>query len=235
MGLRIYRNPYERKTNPTNNNKRKHIMQDKDTTDMQYRKDYYQLNREKYRAKALEYYHKNKERLNENKRALKMEEVQAQMTLNPKPVSFKAVEPAPIKRKRVPRRTKPTSVFDPVPPLDGDNGAYTMIDIAKMIGITYERLRSRIAKDKRYMMPAHMYTRLDGSKLYNKKEIDDWLPYIVDLLAFDPSAHKKARITLSGDAVHIVNFMRKNKKVIAHCDKERTRLRGLWLDSLTSR
>lgn len=210
-------------------------MSDKDTTDMQYRKDYYQLNKEKYRAKALAYYHKNKERINENKRALKQEDIQAQLSLKPlkplKPVSFKPVEPAPTRPKRVPRRTKPTYVQ----PIEVDNGAYTMIDIAKMIGITYERLRSRVAKDKRYMMPAHMYTRLDGSKLYNKKEIDDWLPYIVDLLAFDPAAHKKARITLSGDAVHIVKFMRKNKKITKHCDKERTRLRGLWLDSLTSR
>lgn len=206
-------------------------MQDKDTTDMQYSKDYYQRNKEKYKAKALAYYYKNKERFNENKRALKMDEVCAQMKINPKPVPFKPIELAPTKPKRVARRTKPTYVQ----PIEVDNGAYTMIDIAKMVGITYERLRSRVAKDKRYMMPAYMYTRLDGSKLYNKKEIDDWLPYIVDLLAFDPSSHKKARITLSGDAVHIVNFMRKNKKIIKHCDEERTKLRGLWLETLITR
>lgn len=205
-------------------------MSNKDTTDTQYSKEYYQLNKEKCRVRALAYYHKNKEWLNANKRASRQEDIQAQLSLKPVPSVFIQVPPTD-KPKRVPRRTKSTYIQ----PIEVDNNAYTMSDIAKMIGISYQKLRSRIAKDKRYMMPAHMYIRLDASAVYNKKEIDDWLPYIVDLLAFDPYSSKKARITLSGDAVHIVNFMRKNKKITKHCDKERTRLRGLWLDSLTSR
>lgn len=66
-----------------------------------------------------------------------------------------------------------------------------------------------------------MYVMLDGSKIFNKKEIDGWLPYIVELLAFDPSSHKKSRVTISGNAILIIEFMRRNIKVERYCDEIR--------------
>jgi hypothetical protein len=96
-----------------------------------------------------------------------------------------------------------------------------MYQIAKIIGITYSKLRARVAVNPRYMMPKHMYIMLDGSKVYNKAEIDEWLPYIIDLLAFDPCSTKKNRITISGNAILTINFLRKNKKVVKYCDEIR--------------
>jgi hypothetical protein len=73
-------------------------------------------------------------------------------------------------------------------------------------------------------MPPHMYIRLDGTVIYEKKVIDEWAPYVRELLAFhniDARGKKNRGFTIIGNALMTINLMRKNKKISVHCDKER--------------
>ena len=187
-------------------------MSNKDTTEIAYRKQYYKDNLDKKRMDARSYYHRNKEVLNADKR--EKTAIRKADRLAEKLKEEGIIAEVPNKPKRVLTRTKSVETIR----AEKDNGAYNMTEIAKIIGITYAKLRSRVAVNPRYMMPKHLYMLLDGSKVYNKKEIDEWLPYIIDLLAFDPCSTKKNRITISGNAILTINFLRKNKKVVKYCD-----------------
>ena len=190
-------------------------MNVKDTIDTEYRKQYYKDNIDKKREDARKYYHRNKEVLNANKRELTA--IKKAAALAEKLRTQGVIVEVPSKPKRELTRTKSIETLK----AERSSDTYNMYQIAKIIGITYSKLRARVAVNPRYMMPKHMYVMLDGSKIFNKKEIDDWLPYIVELLAFDPSSHKKSRITISGNAILIIEFMRRNIKVERYCDEIR--------------
>jgi len=191
---------------------RNNTMNDKDTIDTEYRKQYYRDNLDKKREDARKYYQRNKEVLNAEKRE-KTAIRKADRLAEKLRIEGVIVE-VPKTPKRELTRTKSIETLK----AERSSDTYNMNQIAKIIGITYSKLRARVAVNPRYMMPKHMYVMLDGSKIFNKKEIDDWLPYIVELLAFDPSSHKKSRITISGNAILIIEFMRRNKKVVKYCD-----------------
>lgn len=166
-------------------------MKDKDTTEKVNSKDYYQQNREKYRAKSLEYYHRNKERINGAKRKTEVKDI-------PPPVitSFD--------------RTNPTQ-----PKLEVTvEHNYTLADIAKLLLATGNKIKVVMGNPK-YLMPKPLYKRVDGTDIYDRKEIDGWLPYIASVVAF---TGKGKKIKITGNALHIVKFMHANKKVIEHCD-----------------
>ena len=190
-------------------------MNVKDTIDTEYRKQYYKDNIDKKREDARKYYHRNKEVLNANKRELTA--IKKAAALAEKLRTQGVIVEVPSKPKRELTRTKSIETLK----AERSSDTYNMYQIAKIIGITYSKLRARVAVNPRYMMPKHMYVMLDGSKIFNKKEIDDWLPYIVELLAFDPSSHKKSRVTISGNAILIIEFMRRNIKVERYCDEIR--------------
>tara|TARA_R110000822_G_scaffold5961_2_gene25263 strand:- start:311 stop:940 length:630 start_codon:yes stop_codon:yes gene_type:complete len=190
-------------------------MNVKDTIEKEYRKQYYRDNLDKKREDARNYYHRNKEVTNANKRELTA--IKKAAALAEKLRTEGVIVEVPKTPKRIPKRTKSTETLK----AERSSDTYNMYQIAKIIGITYSKLRSRVAVNPRYMMPKHMYVMLDGSKIFNKKEIDDWLPYIVELLAFDPSSHKKSRVTISGNAILIIEFMRRNIKVERYCDEIR--------------
>ena len=194
---------------------RNNTMNDKDITEIAYRKQYYRDNLEKKREDARKYYHRNKEVLNAEKR--EKTAIRKATALAEKLRTESVIVEVPKTPKRTPTRTKSVETLK----AERSSDTYNMNQIAKIIGITYSKLRARVAVNPRYMMPKHMYVMLDGSKIFNKKEIDDWLPYIVELLAFDPSSHKKSRITMSGNAILTINFLRKNKKVVKYCDEIR--------------
>ena len=194
---------------------RNNTMNVKDTTEKEYRKQYYKDNIDKKREDARNYYHQNKEVTNANKRELTA--IKKAAALAEKLRTEGVIVEVPKTPKRIPNRTKSTETLR----TEKDSNTYNMNEIAKIIGITYSKLRARVAVNPRYTMPKHMYVMLDGSKIFNKKEIDDWLPYIVELLAFDPSSHKKSRITISGNAILIIEFMRRNIKVERYCDELR--------------
>ena len=179
---------------------------------MEYRKQYYKDNLEKKREDARKYYHRNKEVLNAEKR--EKTAIRKAAALAEKLRTEGVIVEVPKIPKRIPNRTKSVETLR----AEKDDNAYNMAELAKIIGITYSKLRSKVAVNPRYMMPKHMYIMMDGSKVYNKAEIDEWLPYIIDLLAFDPCSTKKNRITISGNAILTINFLRKNKKVIKYCD-----------------
>jgi hypothetical protein len=190
-------------------------MNDKDTIEKEYRKQYYRDNLDKKREDARKYYQRNKEVLNAEKR--EKTAIRKADRLAEKLRTEGVIVEVPSKPKRELTRTKSIETLK----AERSNDTYNMYQIAKIIGITYSKLRARVAVNPRYMMPKHMYVMLDGSKIFNKKEIDDWLPYIVELLAFDPSSHKKSRITISGNAIFIIEFMRRNIKVERYCDEIR--------------
>ena len=49
-------------------------------------------------------------------------------------------------------------------------------EIMKLIGVTALVL-DRISKEPKYCMPKHIATYIDGTVLYNRDEIMEWLPY----------------------------------------------------------
>ena len=93
--------------------------------------------------------------------------------------------------------------------------------VARLIGVK-ENMVHKIMLTDSYKMPKHKMTLVDGSKLYCREEIKEWMPFIREVVAFYSA--KKKIIVLSGAAAHIVNFMRKNSAVMKHCEKwERAR------------
>ena len=93
----------------------------------------------------------------------------------------------------------------------------TKKEIMRLIGVTALVL-DKILKDKKYAAPKHIATYIDGTMLFNRKEIMEWLPYIRETCAF---MKKGKTIVLSGMAAQIVEFMRKNKEIELYCDELR--------------
>ena len=90
-------------------------------------------------------------------------------------------------------------------------------EIMALIGIKALML-DKIVKDPRYCMPKHVATHIDGSILFNRAEIMDWLPYIREVCAF---MYKRPPIKLTGMAAQIVQFMHRSKDMELYCDELR--------------
>jgi hypothetical protein len=95
----------------------------------------------------------------------------------------------------------------------------TKKEILTLIGIKALTL-DKIVKDARYCMPKHTGTHMDGTVLYNRAEIMDWLPYIREMCAF---MYKRPVIKLTGMSAQIVQFMHRSKDMELYCDEARRR------------
>lgn len=93
----------------------------------------------------------------------------------------------------------------------------TKKEIAKLIGVKMLMLE-KILKDKKYSAPKHIELHFDGTVLFNRSEIMEWMPYVREASAF---IKKGKPIVLSGMSAQIVQFMRKNKKVELFCNELR--------------
>ena len=114
--------------------------------------------------------------------------------------------------KRKMDRLKANVVIPPVP-----QKSITKKEIMALIGIKALML-DKIVKDPKYCMPKHVATHIDGSILFNRAEIMDWLPYIREVCAF---MYKRPPIKLTGMAAQIVQFMHRSKDMELYCDELR--------------
>lgn len=90
-------------------------------------------------------------------------------------------------------------------------------EVAKLVGVKILTLE-RILKDKKYNAPKHIGMHFDGTVLYNRAAIMEWLPYIREASAF---IGKGKPIKITGMAAQIVEFMHRNKKVELFCNELR--------------
>ena len=93
----------------------------------------------------------------------------------------------------------------------------TKKEVANLIGVKILTLE-KILKDKKYSAPQHMGVHFDGTVLYNRAEIMDWIPYIREVSAF---IGKGRPIKITGMAAQIVQFMHRNKLMEVYCDDVR--------------
>ena len=114
--------------------------------------------------------------------------------------------------KRKMDRLKANVVIPPVP-----QKSITKKEIMALIGIKALML-DKIVKDPKYCMPKHAATHIDGTILFNRSEIMDWLPYIREVCAF---MYKRPPIKLTGMAAQIVQFMHRSKDMELYCDELR--------------
>jgi hypothetical protein len=116
--------------------------------------------------------------------------------------------------KRKMDRLKANVVIPPVP-----QKSITKKEIMALIGIK-ALMMDKIVKDPKYCMPKHAATHIDGTILFNRAEIMDWLPYIREVCAF---MYKRPPIKLTGMAAQIVQFMHRSKDMELYCDEIRRR------------
>jgi hypothetical protein len=90
----------------------------------------------------------------------------------------------------------------------------TKKEIAKLVGVKMMTLE-KILKDKKYVAPQHTGVHFDGTVLYNRAEIMDWIPYIREVSAF---IGKGRPIKITGMAAQIVQFMHRSKEMELFCD-----------------
>lgn len=96
----------------------------------------------------------------------------------------------------------------------------TKKEIAKLIGVKMLMLE-KILKDKKYSAPKHTELHFDGTVLFNRAEVMEWMPYAREVSAF---IKKTKPIKLTGMAAQIVEFMRKNKEIELYCNEQRRKL-----------
>ena len=116
--------------------------------------------------------------------------------------------------KRKMDRLKANVVIPPVP-----QKSITKKEIMALIGIK-ALMMDKIVKDPKYCMPKHAATHIDGTILFNRAEIMDWLPYIREVCAF---MYKRPPIKLTGMAAQIVQVMHRSKDMELYCDEIRRR------------
>lgn len=91
----------------------------------------------------------------------------------------------------------------------------TKREVAKLVGVKILTLEKIL---KKYGAPKHTGVHFDGTVLFNRVEIMDWLPYIREASAF---IGKGKPIKITGVAAQIVEFMHRNKKVELFCNELR--------------
>ena len=93
----------------------------------------------------------------------------------------------------------------------------TKKEIAKLVGVKMMTIE-KILKDKKYGAPKHTGVHFDGTVLYNRAEIMDWIPYIREVSAF---IGKGRPIKITGVAAQIVEFMHRSKEMELFCNEIR--------------
>ena len=93
----------------------------------------------------------------------------------------------------------------------------TKREVAKLVGVKMMTIE-KILKDKKYGAPKHTGVHFDGTVLYNRAEIMDWIPYIREVSAF---IGKGRPIKITGVAAQIVEFMHRSQKMELFCDELR--------------
>ena len=88
-----------------------------------------------------------------------------------------------------------------------------------LIGVTALVL-DKILKDKKYSAPKKVATHIDGTVLFNRDEIMEWLPYAREACAF---MKKPKPIKLTGMSAQIVQFMHRSKDMELYCNEIRRR------------
>ena len=99
-------------------------------------------------------------------------------------------------------------------PLINEQLNITKKEIAKLVGVKMMTIE-KILKDKKYGAPKHTGVHFDGTVLFNRAEIMEWLPYIREASAF---IGKGKPIKITGMAAQIVKFMHRSKKMELFCD-----------------
>jgi hypothetical protein len=115
------------------------------------------------------------------------------------------------------KRAKTLRSKMPNMPLINEQLNITKKEIAKLIGVKMLTLE-KILKDKKYSAPQHMGVHFDGTVLYNRAAIMEWMPYIRETSVF---ITRGKPIKLTGMAAQIVQFMHRNKKVELFCNELR--------------
>ena len=93
----------------------------------------------------------------------------------------------------------------------------TKKEIASLVGVKMMTME-KILKDKKYGAPKHTGVHFDGTVLFNRVEIMDWLPYIREASAF---IGKGKPIKITGVAAQIVEFMHRSKEMELFCNELR--------------
>ena len=93
----------------------------------------------------------------------------------------------------------------------------TKKEIASLVGVKMMTIE-KILKDKKYCSPKHTGMHFDGTVLYNRAEIMDWIPYIREVSAF---IGKGRPIKITGVAAQIVEFMHRSKEMELFCNELR--------------
>ena len=93
----------------------------------------------------------------------------------------------------------------------------TKREIANLVGVKILTLE-KILKDKKYCAPSHIGMHFDGTVLYNRVAIMEWLPYIREASAF---IGKGKLIKITGMAAQIVEFMHRSQKMELFCNELR--------------
>ena len=102
-------------------------------------------------------------------------------------------------------------------PLINEQLNITKKEIAKLVGVKMMTIE-KILKDKKYGAPKHTGVHFDGTVLYNRAEIMDWIPYIREVSAF---IGKGRPIKITGVAAQIVEFMHRSKEMELFCNEIR--------------
>jgi hypothetical protein len=99
-----------------------------------------------------------------------------------------------------------------------DSPLVTLKSISRLIGVK-EVVIKTLRDNPTYDMPKPKMARCDGTDLYCRDEIEEWLPFIQEAVAFFPN--RKKLIKISGMALQNVMFMRNNLEAIRYCDEIR--------------
>ena len=99
-----------------------------------------------------------------------------------------------------------------------DSPLITLKSISRLVGVR-EVVIKTLRDNPTYNMPSPKMARCDGTDLYCRDEIEEWLPFIQEAVAFFPN--KKKLIKISGAALQNVMFMKNNLEVIRYCDEIR--------------
>ena len=99
-----------------------------------------------------------------------------------------------------------------------DSPLITLKSISRLVGVK-EAVIKTLRDNPTYNMPKPKMARCDGTDLYCRDEIEEWLPFIQEAVAFFPNKNKLIKI--SGTALVNIAFIRNNLEVIKYCDEIR--------------
>jgi hypothetical protein len=99
-----------------------------------------------------------------------------------------------------------------------DSPLITLKSISRLVGVK-EAVIKTLRDNPTYNMPSPKMARCDGTDLYCRDEIEEWLPFMQEAVAFFPN--RKRLIKISGTALVNIAFIKNNLEVIRYCDEIR--------------